>query len=701
VRFAEELWLLGTLLALGVGGLLVLGAFLHTRAVARFGDPERVAALATSRAGGRRTLKGVLLVLALALAFVALAQPQYGRGSRLIPATDLDVTLVLDYSKSMYARDVAPSRIERAKAEVGRLIAELPGARFGAVAFAGDSIAFPLTSDGGAIAQFFRQLSPNDMPVGGTAIARALEAGRELFARDPLSKDHRRVMVLVTDGEDLEGDPVAVATAAHQDSISVYVVQIGGRTPEPLPEVDDSGRVLGYRNDEDGKPITTSLTVEGEEQLTKLAESGGGIIVRSERGQTGIEEVANRLKRLMSEELSERVEDVYADVFAYPLALAILLLLIESFISEGPKRASAVTIPVEPKRKRRTRGDAAKRAARAALTGLSCALFLALLGTGCERTDRLFERESPVVNDAIDAYDAGDAGAAVSLLESYLLTGNCEKGQISTPEPARTRPNAAFDLGLGLFELAEQFGQRFGEEPLGAADAGLTPEQETQREKRGEQVDCASTIVRLVAGDATAPIDLRARAFYLAGNLEFLRGEYRAAVAAYDAALKLVPGLPEDAGVDGIGRDAAHNRAIAQRRLEDEQKDAGSDASPDASEQPDSGEDGGNDQPDSGNDGGDQPDSGQDDQKDAGDDGGSDQNQKPDAGDDQKDAGSKQDQQGQQDKKEQQEQQEQQRPQQPQQSPDDRLLDQFEQAPTLQQQLGKRRGQRVRASEDK
>ncbi len=123
-------------------------------------------------------------------------------------------------------------------------------------------------------------------------------------------------------------------------------------------------------------------------------------------------------------------------------------------------------------------------------------------------------------------------------------------------------------------------------------------------------MDCASTIVRLVAGDATAPIDLRARAFYLAGNLEFLRGEYRAAVAAYDAALKLVPGFPEDGGADGIGRDAAHNRAIAQRRLEDEQKDAGSDASPDASDQPDSGNDGGNDQPDSGNDGGEQPDSG-------------------------------------------------------------------------------------------
>ena len=179
MKFAEPWWLLGCGLALAFGALLIVSGLLSVRAIKRFGDEERIEALLTNRPGARRTLKGVLLVLAVACAFVAAAQPQYGRGSRLVPATNLDVVIVLDYSKSMYARDVAPSRIERAKTEVGRLIADLPGARFGAVAFAGDPLSFPLTSDGAAIAQFFRQLSPNDMPVGGTAIGRALEAGRE------------------------------------------------------------------------------------------------------------------------------------------------------------------------------------------------------------------------------------------------------------------------------------------------------------------------------------------------------------------------------------------------------------------------------------------------------------------------------------------------------------------------------------------
>jgi Ca-activated chloride channel family protein len=220
VRFAASIWLLGALGALGVGVLLAIGAVLAQRALKRFGEEKLVLELATARAGGRRALKAVLLVLSLGLAFVALAQPQYGRSTRLIPATNLDVVIVLDYSKSMYARDVSPSRIERAKAEMARLIADLPGARFGAVAFAGETMKFPLTSDGGAIAQFLRQLSPNDMPVGGTAIARALEAGRELLASDPAAKDHKKVILLVTDGEDLEGDPVQEAQAAAPASVA-------------------------------------------------------------------------------------------------------------------------------------------------------------------------------------------------------------------------------------------------------------------------------------------------------------------------------------------------------------------------------------------------------------------------------------------------------------------------------------------------
>ncbi|MFO0661724.1 MAG: VWA domain-containing protein [Polyangiaceae bacterium] len=339
VKFAAPYWLFGSLTGLLVAVLLVVGGLGLARARARFGDIERVRALVTHDSSTRRSIKGVLLVLGVALAFVAMARPQYGTGQRLVPATNLDVVLVLDFSKSMYAKDVAPSRIARAKVEVQRLTRELAGARFAAVAFAGEPIGFPLTADGAAIAQFLKQTDPNDMPVGGTAIARALEKAREILERDPKSKDHRRVIVLVTDGEDLEGDPVQSARAAQAQGIAVNVVQIGGRTPERIPEVGQDGQIIGWRLDEYGKPLTTQLSVEGEAQLAQIAEVSGGRLIRAEKGSTGIEEMTQLLKSLMTNELAERYETVYADQYVWPLGAAIVLLVIEALLPEAPARA--------------------------------------------------------------------------------------------------------------------------------------------------------------------------------------------------------------------------------------------------------------------------------------------------------------------------------------------------------------------------
>jgi Ca-activated chloride channel family protein len=344
MRFAYDLLVMPYLAiaiacALLVGGFaaaLILSSVRRGRATKAFGDPSLVTRLETFDASGRRALKGVLLVSALVFAFLALGRPQWGRGTKLVPATNLDVVIVLDYSKSMYARDVAPSRIARAKAEIAKLVRELPGARFGAVAFAGEPMSFPLTSDSAAIAQFFRQLEPNDMPIGGTAIARALERAREVFARDPKSKDHVRVIVLVTDGEDLEGDPVQVAKEAAEEKTRIDVVQIGGLMPEPVPDVGPDGKVIGTRKDDDGSTLMTSLTTEGEKQLSDIATTTGGAIVKAQKGETGIDDVARGLKKMMREELAERVEVAFDEEYMWPLGICILLLLIEGCIPEAP-----------------------------------------------------------------------------------------------------------------------------------------------------------------------------------------------------------------------------------------------------------------------------------------------------------------------------------------------------------------------------
>jgi len=143
-----------------------------------------------------------------------------------------------------------------------------------------------------------------------------------------------------------------------------------------------------------------------------------------------------------------------------------------------------------------------------------------------------------------------------------------------------------------LFQVAERFGQRFGEEPP-LQDGGLSPQDQQLQEQRSQEVNCALIVVQAIAADTTRPAEFRARALYLAGNLEFLRGDYKEAVKDYDLSLKLLPGVEPDAG-DPIGRDAAHNRAIALRKAEEEDehnKDAGppDGGPPDGGEPPDGG----------------------------------------------------------------------------------------------------------------
>ncbi len=197
-------------------------------------------------------------------------------------------------------------------------------------------------------------------------------------------------------------------------------------------------------------------------------------------------------------------------------------------------------------------------------------LALAIVSAACGwNPSRPFDREAPPIREAIADLDAGDAASATSRIEQYLSTGACSEGSIGLPDGLKRRPDGTFDLGLSLFSVAERYGHRFGEEePKKGAD-------ENALGQRHAQIECARRLLEVLEGDAVEPA-LRARARYLEGNLEFLDGEYESAVEAYNRALVLAPGWV-DAG-DSVGRDAAWNRAIALRRIED-QKDAGQDAS--------------------------------------------------------------------------------------------------------------------------
>jgi hypothetical protein len=301
---------------------------------------------------------------------------------------------------------------------------------------------------------------------------------------------------------------------------------------------------------------------------------------------------------------------------------------------------------------------------------LACACATVVAACGWDPSHP-FDREAPAVSQAVSELDGGDASIAATKLEDYLSTGACKEGNIGTPDLLAKRPDGTFDLGLSLFHIGEQYGRRFGEEEI---EAGVDDQ---TRQLRHAQVECARRIVEAIADDGSVPLDLRARSRYLSGNIAFLDGDYEDAVRAYDRALVLAPGMVD--GGDPLGRDAAWNRAIALRRIEDK-KDAGQpDAGQDASQSPDA------QQQEAGHDGSSAQDSGGGGPE-AGNDGGQDAAQppqQPDAGPQQQpDAG--------------------QPPPQPATNEDDRMLDQLENAPTLQQEEAKRAGKkRVRGMADK
>jgi hypothetical protein len=343
------------------------------------------------------------------------------------------------------------------------------------------------------------------------------------------------------------------------------------------------------------------------------------------------------------------------------------------------------------------------------------------LAVGCNGWDPRdpFQHNAPAVEKALAQIDGGDFVSAEQILSDYLGTGVCDKGKLGIPESVRQKADGTFDMGVILFYLGEKYGRVFGDEEKGDPDKD-NPE---EMKKRSDEIDCAQLVLGAIANDEKVPIELRARAAYLEGNLEFLRREYEAAVRFYDHALRLVPGIIEEAGGDSIGRDAAWNRAIALRRIEDKKDAGGPDADADDGADGNDGADGsdaqdaqdaqpdgadgadGNSGPDAsdGSDGNDAGDAGTDAGGDAGD-AGKDAGADADPQDNQDDAGEPDG--GQDDNKS--------PPQAPSAGPpqpsdpqeeeqqqQDRLLDKFEGTPTYQQQEAKRRTGGRRTMEDK
>jgi Ca-activated chloride channel family protein len=333
--FAQPWFLVGTLVALLLGVVAIVVSARRARRLSA-AVPRRLAeVLAPGVSTVLPSLQSSAYTAALFCFALALAQPQCGERAEVAKRRGIDVVVALDASKSMYARDVTPSRLERAKLELTTLLDTLKGDRVGIVAFAGDAfIQCPLTSDYSAAKLFLRAVDPESMPQGGTNIGAALLLSRQVLENaDRGAKD--RVVVLLSDGEDLTGDITEGVQSLKDFGARVLAVGIGSDTGEPIPVLNKNGDVVGYKKDESGVTVISRLDRAG---LLGIASSTGGEFFTEPRG-VAMEQVVRIIDSLQKSELESRVTMKYGEAYQPFVAVGLAFLVMGLLLVPSWRRA--------------------------------------------------------------------------------------------------------------------------------------------------------------------------------------------------------------------------------------------------------------------------------------------------------------------------------------------------------------------------
>jgi Ca-activated chloride channel family protein len=295
----------------------------------RFADLDLHSTLFPKDSNIKRWVKFVVIIMALSCLVLAAANPQVGTKMQEVKQTGIDVFILLDVSYSMNAEDIKPSRLEKAKYQISSLINKLRGDRIGLIIFAGQAyVQIPLTTDYSAANLFLSAVDVNSVPSQGTAIASAINLAVNSF--DSLSTD--KVIIAITDGEDHEGDILEAVENATSNKIKIYAIGLGSRGGVPIPIYNKYRQSVGFKKDNQGNTVLTKLD---EESLKRIAVEGNGKYYRGTNYEDYLDQIYTELSELEQTEFGIKKVTDYEDRFYYFLIPAIILLLMEFFISEN------------------------------------------------------------------------------------------------------------------------------------------------------------------------------------------------------------------------------------------------------------------------------------------------------------------------------------------------------------------------------
>jgi len=306
--------------------------------ILRIGSPDLIARLHASVNQRGRTAKFGLWFIAFALVIVALSRPQWGSEVEIVKQEGSQVMIALDISNSMLAEDIKPDRLTRAKLEISDLMSKLGGDEVGLVLFSGAAfIQFPLTFDYVTAKSFLEDAHPGMISRQGTAIGDAIETAIKGFDETRASQ---KVIVILTDGEDHEGNPVNAAKAAVDEGVLVYTVGLGTGQDQPIPEPGTFNGNTRFMRDRQGQTVLSRLD---EDTLKDIANAGRGRYFRAGGSPTAAESIAAELSNLDKVSIHSEFETQRVERFQIFLAAALVALVAAELIPDRVKTRSRPT----------------------------------------------------------------------------------------------------------------------------------------------------------------------------------------------------------------------------------------------------------------------------------------------------------------------------------------------------------------------
>ena len=321
--FAHSQYLLLLLLCpLIIIGYAVLRR-LRRHSIRRFGDEVLVRRMMPEWSGAKGWVRIVLFSLAFAFFSIGLARPQIGAKLSERETKGAEIIICLDVSNSMLAQDYSPDRLTRAKLSISRLVDKLQGDRIGLILFAGSSfVQLPVTTDYVSAKMFLTSINTESVPIQGTAIGDAILTAAKSFSAQ---SEKSRAIVVITDGENHEDDPVDAAAQAAQMGIKVYTIGVGSLQGVPIPKDGD------LMKDKNGDIVVTRLD---EPTLREVARVGGGAYVHAGTEEFGLNPIIDDIRALEDERFNSVVFEEYDEQFMYFFAIALVLFVIEMLVGE-------------------------------------------------------------------------------------------------------------------------------------------------------------------------------------------------------------------------------------------------------------------------------------------------------------------------------------------------------------------------------